>query len=90
MESVDDESAVDAAALPLAQAKTSVEHVVLQQDALAHPEDLHHSGDVEDNNMLMMISHQQHITYLPTRVWVRCLFFICSFGVGEIWKASID
>ena len=39
MESVDDESAVDAAALPLAQAKTGVEHVVLQQDALAHPED---------------------------------------------------
>ena len=46
MESVDDESAVDAAALPLAQAKTSVEHVVLQQDALAHPENLHHNGDV--------------------------------------------
>ena len=36
----------DQAALPLAQAKTSVEHVVLQQDALAHPDDLHYSGDV--------------------------------------------
>ena len=57
MESVDDEGAVDAAAFPLAQAKTSVEHVVLQQDALAHPENLHHSGEVEDNNMLMMVSH---------------------------------
>ena len=58
MESVDDESAVDAAALPLAQAKTGVEHVVLQQDALAHPEDWHHSGEVEDNNMLnMMLSY---------------------------------
>ena len=58
MESVDDEGAIDAAPLPLAQAKTSVEHVVLQQDALAHPEDLHHSGDVEDNNMLnMMLSY---------------------------------
>ena len=43
MESVDDEGAIDAAPLPLAQAKTSVEHVVLQQDALAHPEDAHHS-----------------------------------------------
>ena len=41
MECVDDEGAVDTAALPLAQAKTSVEHVVLQQDALAHPEHLH-------------------------------------------------
>ena len=49
MESVDDEGAVDAAALPLAQAKTSVEHVVLQQDALSHPENLHHGGEVEDN-----------------------------------------
>ena len=57
MECVDDEGAVDAAALPLAQAKTGVEHVVLQQDALAHPEDLHYSGDVEDNNMLMMVSY---------------------------------
>ena len=47
----------DQSALPLAQAETSVEHVVLQQDALAHPEDLHHSPDVEDNNMLMMVSH---------------------------------
>ena len=48
----------DQAALPLAQAETSVEHVVLQQDALAHPEDAHHSGEVEDNNMLnMMLSY---------------------------------
>ena len=47
MESVDDESAVDAAALPLAQTKTSVEHVVLQQDALSHPENLHHGGEVD-------------------------------------------
>ena len=46
MECVDDEGAVDGAALPLAQAKTGVEHVVLQQDALAHPEDLHYRGDV--------------------------------------------
>ena len=57
MECVDDEGAVDAAALPLAQAKTSVEHVVLQQDALSHPENLHHGGEVEDNNMLMMVSY---------------------------------
>ena len=47
MESVDDEGAVDAAALPLAQAKTGVEHVVLQQDALSHPENLHHGGEVD-------------------------------------------
>ena len=33
----DDESAVNAASFPLAQSEAGVEHVVLKQDALAHP-----------------------------------------------------
>ena len=38
MEGVNDKSPVDAASFPLAQPKTSVEHVILQQDALPHPD----------------------------------------------------
>ena len=47
MECVNDESPVDTAALPLAQTETSVEHVILKQDALAYP----------DYHQLIIVTH---------------------------------
>ena len=41
MEGLDDESPVHTAAFSLAQPEISVEHIVLEQDAFAHP-DYHH------------------------------------------------
>ena len=38
MEGVNDESSVHTASFPLAQTESSVEHVILKQDALAHPD----------------------------------------------------
>ena len=38
MEGINDESAINTASFPLAQTKARVEHVILKQDAFAHPD----------------------------------------------------